>query len=275
MFRESSAIDSERTAASVRSLYTKYADNENWFDGTPDSVDRRIAQIKKISNLCKAATVRLAGRNAGSQYIALAAEMDSDRTALEGLRRDLLTAAADHDDLDPSTHDDKYNKTAADVPAGPVGGEGPPMDYDTDSGTTAIADHGNSSHSIASRRAEARYFIAEQQCDDVRELLIRAKNQAERIASTLPVRQARAQVAFFVEAVRREAERSYNPKQYAEYAHRNGLNPGDKLTADRYAREHGVPMEVAQGYADKHPVRGAARTASAKDFPAELMYMEW
>lgn len=97
MFRESSAIDSERTAASVRSLYTKYAGNENWFDGTPDSVDRRIAQAKRIANLCKAASVRLAGRNAGSQYIALAHEMDSDRTALEGLRRDLLTAATDRE----------------------------------------------------------------------------------------------------------------------------------------------------------------------------------
>jgi hypothetical protein len=101
MFRESSAIDSERTAASVRSLYSKYASTEdNWFDGTPDSIDRRIAQCKRIANLAKAGSVRLSGRNASSQYIALAHEMDGDRKALEGLRRDLLTAGMDREDDD-------------------------------------------------------------------------------------------------------------------------------------------------------------------------------
>ena len=55
MFREASAIDSERTAATVRSLYAKYTADENWFTGTPDSVDRRIAQAKKIANAAEGA----------------------------------------------------------------------------------------------------------------------------------------------------------------------------------------------------------------------------
>lgn len=198
MFRESSAIDSERTAASVRSLYAKYSGNENWFDGSPDSVDRRIAQAKKISNLCKAACVRLSGRNASSQYIALAHEMDSDREALEGLRRDLLTAAADRDDEATSVEDLI----------------GPPYEEDERWGDEdemwektkrLMAGNGLRRQAEKARyRAEARHFIAEQECDDLRELTIRAKNYAEKVSSTLPANKSRAFVASFVEAVRGE-----------------------------------------------------------------------
>lgn len=53
-------------------------------------------------------------------------------------------------------------------------------------------------------RAEARHFIAVQECDDLGELLIRAKNYAERTSSTLPINQSRAIVASFVQAVRGE-----------------------------------------------------------------------
>lgn len=162
VFREASSIDSERTASSVRSLYAKYSADEGWFDGTPDSVDRRILQAKKIANISKQASVRLAGRNAASQYIALAAEMDSDRASLEGLRRDILTAAADRDD--------EHYKSA----------ESPHIRH----------------------RSAARHFVAEQECDDLHELTIRAQKHAQRLSSTLPMDESRVFVSSFVAAVR-------------------------------------------------------------------------
>lgn len=186
MFREASAIDSERTATSVRSLYAKYSANENWFDGTPDSVDRRIAHAKKIANAAKAACVRLSGRNVVSQYIALAHEMDGDRTALESLRRDLLTAATDREE---TRLEDLI---------------GPP--YEEDERWGDEKEQEEKTKKLMGMRSEARHFIAEQECDDLGELMIRAKHFAERNSSTLTVRQASLFVRSFVEAVRNEYE---------------------------------------------------------------------
>ena len=309
MFRESSAIDSERTAASVRSLYAKYSGNDNWFDGSPDSVDRRIAQAKKISNLCKAASVRLSGRNASSQYIALAHEMDSDRTALEGLRRDLLTAAADRDEDEPKTNPwggrvckecggyfedngcicdiKNRNKTsmrrdlltaAADREEFGWTPEERNIDPELRDRALSLLENPPAYRPEKARyRAEARHFIAEQECDDLRELTIRAKNYAEKVSSTLPANKSRAFVASFVEAVRGEhrvAAGNYSMDHYMEYARRNGLHPGDKLTVDRYSREHGVPQERASDYAMQFNKSANRRIAATADFPASLMYLE-
>lgn len=209
MFREASAIDSERTAASVRSLYAKYSGNENWFDGTPDSVDRRIAQAKKIGNAAKAACVRLSGRNVVSQYIALAHEMDTDRAALEGLRRDLLTGAVDRDDepvfelsvRDPHINPDGHHrpKYSEEPHDGGEDNENAGYNMSAGQGRTAL-------------RSDARHFIAEQECNDLRELTIRAKHYAERVASTLPAHEAASLVRSFVGAVRSEYEPT--PRQY-------------------------------------------------------------
>ena len=309
MFRESSAIDSERTAKSVGSLYAKYSADENWFSGSPDSVDRRIAQAKKISNLCKAASVRLSGRNASSQYIALAREMDGDRADLEGLRRDLLTAATDRDDYEdyppapdggdeeglhrdreiddltaggiplPSEHPKGWNtspprrqqelerkeyrkenpykyKDVRFMSNKQAGYFGDGQDNDWRDEATSVDEligppyaedyqdkfEGKGDKEIPPGlrellgRSEARHFIAEQECDDLRELTIRAKNYAERTASTLPASQYRAFVASFVDSVRNEYRVAANAMQFNKSAN--------------------------------------IKTASATDFPAEFMYMD-
>ena len=127
-------------------------------------------------------------------------------------------------------------------------------------------------------RSEARHFIAEQECDDLRELTIRAKNHAMRISSTLPARESRAFVASFVGAVENEyrvAARDYNFDHYMQYAQRNGLHPGDKLTVDRYSREHGVPQERAHDYALQYSKTASRRHASlTPDFPAEFIHLD-
>jgi hypothetical protein len=212
MFREASAIDSERTATSVRTLYSKYSANDNWFDGTPDSVDRRIAQAKKISNISKQASVRFSGRNAASQYIALAAEMDGDRAALEGLRRDLLTASSDRYAADDdSTKNVDWERIKNLKPSRKPTETGKHVMRDEEAsdyhpGWDLPAVERDPGDYKGKHRAEARYFIAEQECDDLQELTIRAKHFAERVSSTLPAEQSRQFVASFVGAVRNEYE---------------------------------------------------------------------
>ena len=189
--------------------------------------------------------------------------MDSDRTALEGLRRDLLTAAADRDEDQKAHACDRCD-----------------AEFDT---TKEVAVHYEKRHPYiknrnkTSMRSEARHFIAEQECDDLRELTIRAKNYAEKVSSTLPANKSRAFVASFVEAVRGEhrvAAGNYSMDHYMEYARRNGLHPGDKLTVDRYSREHGVPQERASDYAMQFNKSANRRIAATADFPASLMYLE-
>jgi len=269
MFRESSAIDSERTASGVRALYAKYSENEEWFTGTPDSVDRRIAQCKRISNAAKAASVRLAGRNAGAQYIALAQEMDSDRTALEGLRRDLLTASSDR----YAEEGFSYGHGDEGVDKGTI--DGPPAEWSP--GQTG-SDHQDHVHQGA-LRPEARLFIAEQECDDLGELLIRAQWHAERVSSTLPARQSRTHVASFVEAVR-HAHRTASKSLYELFPPRTmdddfdrsqNMYAPDGSTWDEYdERNEGSHRPAGDG--SKHKM--SARTASLNDFPADLMYLE-
>lgn len=222
MFRESSSIDSERTAASVRSLYAKYsAAEDSWFDGTPDSVDRRILQAKKIANISKQASVRLSGRNSASQYIALAAEMDSDRKSLEGLRRDLLTAAMDLEDDEPV-----YEMHERDPHTNPDGHHTSLEDLPPDVQQQLLHWQWEKEHrDFYGSRSAARHFIAEQECDDLRELTIRAVRHAERLSSTLPMDESRVFVSSFVEAVRD----AYEPPKSRRTA---SFNPVPDFPAD-------------------------------------------
>jgi hypothetical protein len=194
--------------------------------------------------------------------------MDSDRTALEGLRRDLLTAGADRkdtavhiasewsereriyapdDDYDPAfdidyddpdweEHFENAMRMRDELKAKGVATtrrevrEKKELERALQSGELSSAESGLT---LAALRPEARLFIAEQECDDLGELLIRAQWHAERVSSTLPARQSRTHVAAFIEAVRHEA--------------------GD-------------------GVISRHKM--SARTASLNDFPADLMYLE-
>ena len=69
----------------------------SWFDGTPESVDKRIAQCRVIQSNLRGAAGALAGTGGEMAYIAAEQELAGDRRGLEQLRRDLLTAGADRD----------------------------------------------------------------------------------------------------------------------------------------------------------------------------------
>ena len=61
------------------------------------------------------------------------------------------------------------------------------------------------------------------------------------------------------------AARDYSYDEYLDYSYRNDMHPGDDLTADRYSREHGVPLEVASDYAMQHN-NGSRRHSNSDEF---------
>ena len=90
MFKDARALDRQRTATSFdRALatYTKVA--ESWFDGTVQSVDRRLAQCDRLLHTARATVARMTISDS-NRYLAAAERLSDDRRVLEGLRDDLL-----------------------------------------------------------------------------------------------------------------------------------------------------------------------------------------
>lgn len=103
MFRSASQIDSERTASSLRRIKANWERTaDNWFTGSVDSIDRRIALCERLIHQASQATGRLLDRPEAAHYMKLASDLRADHEALTQMRRDLLTAAVDRDpDDDP------------------------------------------------------------------------------------------------------------------------------------------------------------------------------
>jgi hypothetical protein len=101
-FRDASQLQDERTA-SIWEIQARYDANfDSWFDGTPDSIDRRLAQCNRLLQRYSSAIAvstsrpdlnrdRLAGVLAGVD------ELREDRRSLEALRHDILTAGVYRD----------------------------------------------------------------------------------------------------------------------------------------------------------------------------------
>jgi hypothetical protein len=79
---------------SVEAQWQKEA--ETWFDGSPDSVDRRLAACEKMLHQAR---TRLAhdGFTKGARHLETIASLEVDKGALLELRRTLLTAASDRE----------------------------------------------------------------------------------------------------------------------------------------------------------------------------------
>ena len=98
MFRSASQIDSERTASSLRRIKANWERTaDNWFTGSVDSIDRRIALCERLIHQASQATARLLDRPESAHYMKLANDLQADHEALTQMRRDLLTAASDRD----------------------------------------------------------------------------------------------------------------------------------------------------------------------------------
>lgn len=99
MFRAASDIDAERTAARVREILSNWeSSTDGWFDGSVESIDNRLAQCKRLANICREAAVRMMDHRDGIRYAAITTDLEYDRRSLEVMRRDLLTAASDREE---------------------------------------------------------------------------------------------------------------------------------------------------------------------------------
>lgn len=228
MFRDASAIDSERTATAVRTAHDKYeASSDSWFDGTPDSIDRRIAVCQRLSHICKNATIRLVDRPAGRQYVALSNSLESDRISLEALRHDILTAGM-YREAFPNTPEmqgilDQDRLQARPPGRGAIGdvvrAQGGPSEEErhqqardyadrTDNGEYEVPLGAGEPEELFARSAsrfielESRSFLAENNhCDDLQELRTRAKLYAQLKTSTLSKSASHTMVTAFINRV--------------------------------------------------------------------------
>lgn len=73
-------------------LQTFRRESENWFDGTPGSVDRRLAACRALIH-----EARSMAAEDPVGHLRVMAELDSDRQSLTDLRHDLLTGAIDRE----------------------------------------------------------------------------------------------------------------------------------------------------------------------------------
>lgn len=96
MFTNSRSIDDRATAASFDTAHQKYAAaTDSWFDGTPFSIDNRLAQCRRLMNIAR---THIARRGAEVGPLHRLAELETDARALVALREDLLTGAYDRAD---------------------------------------------------------------------------------------------------------------------------------------------------------------------------------
>lgn len=90
MFQDSRAMDRERTVGSFKEAYQRYqASAEQWFDGTIQSVDRRLTATNRLLHSCRATTARFSVSDAQG-FLKAADALRADQRALEGMREDLL-----------------------------------------------------------------------------------------------------------------------------------------------------------------------------------------
>lgn len=96
MFRSAKALDRAQTHSSFRQAMASYEKTaENWFDGTVDAVDRRIAHVDRLLHHIRATVARLDFADSTSQLRAAQA-LSADRKDLVEFKRTLLTGAADY-----------------------------------------------------------------------------------------------------------------------------------------------------------------------------------
>lgn len=90
MFIESKAREAELAANSLSSEVQKFREGSNgWYDGSPQSVDRRLAQCERVLRL---ASGHLAANPYAWNAHEIVTELQSDRHALGSLKEQLLTA---------------------------------------------------------------------------------------------------------------------------------------------------------------------------------------
>ena len=98
MFRDARVADRQRTATSFGQALSRYAQDARWFDGSVGSVDRRLAQCERLLHAARVTVARLSITDS-ARYLTAAEHLSEDRLVLQGMRDDLLTGAANREDV--------------------------------------------------------------------------------------------------------------------------------------------------------------------------------
>jgi hypothetical protein len=97
-FKDARQLDRQRTAASFDAALARYAGQaESWFDGSVNSIDRRLGSCERLLHSVRATVARLSATES-HRYLRAAEELGLDRHALHTLRDDMLTGASDRAD---------------------------------------------------------------------------------------------------------------------------------------------------------------------------------
>ena len=154
-------------------------DSADWFDGTLDAVDRRMAKCGTLLHSAQAAAA-----SDPVPHLAAIAELSADHTALKNLRQDLLNGASDRTTkYAPPSH-----RTA---------------------GRTQLAPEDRRWVTLKS----ADFFSSQEDArHDVAEMAERARRYAAEATSALPPARARAVTAAFEEAVAGQARLTPRPR---------------------------------------------------------------
>lgn len=163
---------------SVEAQWHKEA--ETWFDGSPDSVDRRLAACEKMLHQAR---TRLAhdGFTKGARHLETIASLEVDKGALLELRRTLLTAAADRE---AGKHESEEGSDGSDISNDAWQGWGEAYSrYDPKDGDKQPGQHrAEASLSPQDRRfveLESAKFVANNPGLPLDELTTRARNHVE------------------------------------------------------------------------------------------------
>lgn len=176
MFRTYAAsrgLDKPRTFTAALQDFRDGSDN--WFDGTPGSVDRRLARCASLLHAAEQAS----GDDPASHLMVIA-ELKSDHTALKELRADLLSGAS--------------SRMASYSPPGITPDKLSPGDRRW---VTLEA---------------ARFHNEQDRPYDVAEMAERARRYAEKVTSTLPASHARVLTAAFEQMVATRARLTPRPR---------------------------------------------------------------
>jgi hypothetical protein len=174
----------QRAARSVSAASQWQREAEVWFDGSVESVDRRLGLCQR---LLTASMAKVADEGISGTEINKIADYEQSQGALEHLRRQLLTAAADREDPDHGRHrleDGPFEEHASDGYF-----------------TTQRAEDKLSSQDRRYVELEATRFVASRPGIPVDELKIQARYHAELETSTLPASRSRDITAAFCQRV--------------------------------------------------------------------------
>lgn len=163
-FRSAALIEAENAQRKLDRLRDRWVSTrDSWYDGTVNSVDRRIGHVDEVISFAKNIGSRLYASKVGGHCLAMLPELKADRHGLEALRERLLIAGEGEPGLITGPEDIPGYK---------------PLSPDTLTDMRSNISNWNDGGVLGARQA-ALDFIENQNTTDRQELLIRAQRLVE------------------------------------------------------------------------------------------------